>query len=269
MNHTFIIPTTGFFTTHEHYSYLHAIMFLCVNPSVDVFRFAEKLESFSYKVFIVIDDNSYIIPPYDKKVTVIRYPSGVAESAGYTGCVRQVHGASSRCKALYYLAEINTIPYDAIWMIEEDVFIPSLRTLSYLDKIYPSSESDLMSSLHMINTDESNREWHWHLLRNKIKLPWAGSMICAIRFSLRMVAEIKTYVHAHHTLLMDELMFNTLALHAGLKVITPPELAGIVWKHNWDRSNIDNEFKLYHPIKNYQDQLDLKRYFNYEHFSNV
>lgn len=262
-----------FINSTEHYSekdkttsYLHAIVFLCASPDVKLFDFAQKLASSSYHVYIVIDNNSYTIPPYDtEKVTVVRYELGVAEEKGYKGSVLWfLNRASSRCKALYYLCEINTIEYNGIWMIEDDVFIPSLHTLSFLDEKYPSSESDLLCSSNTI-TNLERGDWHWFRNKGKIELPWAGSMICAIRVSQKLLDEIKKYANQHGQLLMDEMLFNTLALHAKLNVVTIPELSSVVYQHEWKINDI-TEQHLYHPIKNYQTQNKYRSQLGYEYY---
>jgi hypothetical protein len=178
-----------------------------------------------------------------------------AEREGFKNCVQCLpNKACSRDKALYYFARTDQ-SYEQIWFIEEDVFVPTVTTISDIDAKYP--EGDLLTSSH--STDAETRNWpHWkHIVQtNGIKLPppYARSMICAIRVSRAMLCAVDAYATAHNNLFMDEVLFNTLAIHNNLSVVPIAELTTIHYRHAWKLSDIQPTH-LYHPVKKVARQV--------------
>lgn len=246
----------------EPYRGRRAVVFLAVRPHELLFRFAESLAP-AYDVYISVDDNKYALPAYDaRRVTVLRY-AGEPEAAGYKGSVLWcLDRASSRCKALYYFCELHPYGYESVWMLEDDVFVPSVTTLSALNETYDAS-IDLVSAKYTENRDDKIDEWHWYRLRGKVPLPWAGGAICAIRVSPRLMQAIRAYVRANRTLLFDEMMFHTMALQHQLTMKMAPELAGIVFRYAWRKHDIKKNH-LYHPIKDPLVQEQFRRELGYK-----
>jgi hypothetical protein len=260
-----ILKTTEFFRVTENYQSKKAIAFLTVEPDVRLFDFANKLASDMYHVYISIDSPTYKPPVISNPfIFIIQIDNDESKSKGYTGCVLYFpERPSSRCKALYYFGEKNTISYDAIWLIEDDVYIPSVNSIRHLDLIY-SDEIDLLCTDYLIKDQEAG-DWHWSLNKGRISLPWGGGAIMAIRVSPNMIKSIQTFLKNTDRLLMDELMFHTLALHDSLKIKVAPELKHLVFRHDWKKEDIQENL-LFHPIKSYQDQLDFSSYHQFEHF---
>lgn len=228
-----------------------AIVFLTVNPPSDVFRFAESLATPRYTIFVCVDDNSYTLPEYDTtKLQVLRYEKGIAERHGYKNTVARIKCASSRCKALYYFSKVNT-SFNNVWIVEEDVFIPTVHTIPNIDTKYPNA--DLLSAIHWINPTGDTSRWQWKRVVGYIEPPWAGSMVCGVRVSRRLLQCIAKYAQEKKTLFFDEAVFNTLALQNGLTVETPVEMKGITATHVWTLPELNND-GLYHPIKDLQEQ---------------
>ena len=250
----------------EHFAPSKAIVFLTVNPPIELIRFAEKIVD-GYDVYIMVDNNDYVIPEH-KDITFLKYAQGIAESFGYLGCVLWVQDrASSRCKSLYHFGHVNK-SYDTLWMIEEDVFIPSKNTIRHLDDLYP--DGDLLSTGHEVNKTGELESWPWwEKIKGKTPLPWAKSMISSIRVSRSLLSAIDKHAQQNKSLLFDETLFNTIAMHENLKIVTPPELNNIVyWHRQWDV----NEFKpffMYHPMKNWTDHNDYKTKLGMEHYRNI
>lgn len=237
------------------------ICILTVRPCIKTYNFIKELKLKSnYEVFIVIDDNKYDIPNYDGFVKVIKIDNEESESKGYKNSILWLNGrAGSRDKALYYFNRYYT-NYDNIWFIEDDVFIPRINTIKDIDNKY--IDADLLSSAHDI-FHKIDDNWHWPVVKKHIKidLPYATSMICAIRCSRKMMISIDNYVKKYNDLFLDEALFNTLALHDNLNVKAIPELSTIVWKRGligWVLEDIKTT-NLYHPIKDIQQQYDFRK----------
>ena len=263
-----IVPTLGFFRsahTRENYKSTYAIVFLAVNPDPRMYEFAQKIASESYHVYFAIDSQTYVAPKDTPFVKTLQIPRAEAKQKGYSDCMLWVpDDACALCQSLYYFCEKNTVSYDAFWFIEEDVLIPSVNTLRNLDQVYPLSIDLLCNAYNQAETD--NGEWQFPRNRGRIDLTWAGGARQAVRVSPKMIHEVKQFASRNTRLLMDELLFHTLALHAGLNINVAPELQGMVVYRNWDETQV-KETHMYHPAKVYQEHLDIASRKGFEHFS--
>lgn len=236
------------------------ICFLTVNPNELFYDFVKQLPK-TENIYICIDNNDYDIPNYDGKIRIIKIDNKKCENEGFKNTHSRIRGATSREKALYFFSK-NDINYDYIWFIEEDVFIPTIKTLENIDRKYP--DQDLLVRDHeMIH--KRRDDWHWKLvfnqLQSKLDLPYAstkGAGICAIRCSKKMIDCIQAFVAQHNTLFFCETMFNTIALHNRLVVKDIKELKTITWRRIWKKHeiNIDN---LYHPVKSIERQYEFRK----------
>lgn len=232
-----------------------AIVFLTVRPPIELFNFAQTLANDTYTIFVCVDDNSHVLPVIPLNIQILKFEKGIAERNGYKNTVARIKCASSRCKALYYFSKVNT-SFQTVWIVEEDVFIPSIHTIPNIDKKYPSS--DLLSAIHWINPTGDVARWQWKRAVGYIEPPWAGSMVCGVRVSQRLLQCIAKYANEKKTLFFDEVIFNTLALQNGLQVDNPPEMRGIMATHHWLISEI-NKDGLYHPVKDLHQQIEFRK----------
>lgn len=238
-----------------------AVCFLTVNPSKLFYNFCVDIQNDNpeYDVYITIDNNKYEIPDYDGKVKIIKINDDEINKTSFKCTVYHCQNrACSRDKALYYFCKIN-INYDYIWFIEEDVFIPTTKTLKYLDEKYPNC--DLVTEGHVVKTKIIVNEWHWRfvLSQAQLKEPVAHSMICAIRVSKKLMLAIENYADTHTQLYMDEVIFNTLCIQNNLNIKIPQE-----FKIRFDK--IDTSFIdphcLYHPVKSIEKHYALRNNIN-------
>jgi len=234
----------------------NAICFLTVRPLPHFYDFCKTLQNGSYDVFICIDDNSYEIPNYNNELPIIKYDNRVCEQAGFKGTVAQISNrACSRDKALYHFCKINT-SYTQVWFIEEDVFIPSINTIQYLDNKHKCG--DLLTQSHTTYF-KKNYDWWWPLIYQQTPLnpPYAISFICAIRVSNNLLRIINDYADQYKSLFMDEAFFSTLAFRNELSIIVAPELSTIEWRRTWNLHEI-KKTNLYHPMKSNDQQYEYR-----------
>ena len=161
------------------------------------------------------------------------------------------------------------------WIVEDDVFIPSVK--SVLDMTHKYSKYDLVTSSNYINYWENKKEqeyeilwekrpWiHWSKVPksfNTLKGPkgWARSMVCAMGISGKMIDQVCTYVKKFGTLEFLEFFFNTLAYKNHLKIYNPIELSKIFYRKNFHDEDILDKFPKYwiHPIKDQERQSLLR-----------
>jgi hypothetical protein len=231
-----------------------ALVLITLRPKEDEVAFFRTLKTEGYDLFIVVDDNKFPCVS-DDVITYIQYNNSDCVSTGFTTAnfIIRRNGPTGWDKAIRFFCE-NT-KYDNVWFLENDVFIPSTTTIVDIDKKY--GDADILSASNRINT-KGGTHWHWRFAKGNVALPWACSMVCAIRVSRKLLAAVFDYVKSHKKLLFIEFMFHTLALHKSLEVKSIPELSSIVWSRAWNISDITKR-NLYHPIKNSAAQNEYRR----------
>lgn len=243
------------------------ICFLTVTPNEKFYAFVKQLPDID-NIYICIDNNDYNIPNYDGKIKIIKINNKESIENGFHSSLTGFGNpgfknpwtgkAGSRDKALYYFYK-NNINYDYIWFIEEDVFIPTVETIKNIDIKYP--DNDLLVGNNKI-IHEKHTDWLWSIVNEqidgKISLPYSCSMICAIRCSKKLLESIFTHVLKYKALFLDEVLFNTIALHNNLSIQVIEELSTIHWCKNWEKNDI-NINNLYHPIKSIDLQYEFRK----------
>lgn len=267
----------------------NCIVILCVNKEKIITEFLEEMYDYfkekklNYTIYITIDNNDIIYKDTDKYKIIQMDHLEVTKKGFKDSLLRYYHRKDSKIKSfaldktLYYFSKENI--YDNYWLLEEDVFIPSVKTIPYLDNKY--KEMDLLVKDNNIN-ENGNMEWHWPLMvrnnRNRLRkkrlekakkckdfylpLPWYYSFCCMIRISSKLLEEIKLFVNKNKTLIFMEFMFNTIAMHNNLKVATVEEFKS---RYEYDNKN-KSLFKkseirkknLYSQIKDLETQKDFR-----------
>lgn len=236
------------------------ICFLTIQPKNIFYNFVKRLPN-QENIYICIDDNDYNIPDYDNEIKIIKYDSNLCENAGFKSSVLyKQNQACSRDKALYYFYT-NNIEYDNIWFIEEDVFIPSIKTIENIDKKY--GNEDLLASEfdHELINEKRTYGWHWESIDVNIEPPYVKGMISAIRCSKKLLTYVFDHAVEHKSLFLDELLFRTLAIQNGLITNNIQELSTIHYINDWKQEDI-NINNLYHPIKSMQIHEKFRKYLN-------
>ena len=229
------------------------ICFLTLKPSLEFYNFCKTLINKQYDIYICIDDNSYTIPQYDGVIKIIQIDNQECIEQGFKSSVSYFYNkACSRDKALYYFCRKydivnNNKQYDHVWFIEEDVFIPTNNTLTFIDSKYKNS--DLLCR-DQNTCDRNNMRTLFNEVKDKIHFnaPYTQSMICAIRISKKLLNHINEYVNQYKELFMDELLFPTVAKKNDLAIINPKEFSTIFFNRKWKFIDINPNY-LYHPLK--------------------
>ena len=266
------IGETPSLRTGEFTSLRTGVVILCVRPTPLLEALVTPLCPY-HDVYLCCDaENLPCRAPSVGRPGLISLRRNQAEGAGFLGSVSFLpKRASSRCKALYWLcvgegrnAGEGQPPISHWWMIEEDVLVPTEAALLALDDAHPSS--DLLAPHHYVKRPGSGpdvahwsgqRSWpHWHLASGLVHPPLASSMVCAVRVSRALLSRVGHLAASRRRLLFCEMLFNTLALQAGLDVATPARLRGVVWRE--PRYTARFPYRpdcLYHPVKD----LELQR----------
>ena len=219
----------------------------------------------NYDIYIVIDDNEPLYYPMLENIHIIQISDEECLRNNYynSSTVSNLKNIIAWDKALYYFNRKNTIPYENIWFIEDDVFFMSEQTLTCIDEKYPTS--DLLCAFHETNErGDIHAGWnHWVNVIHLIGTPWAHSLICVCRLSKRLLERVDAYV-ADRPLLFIEALFNTLALQNHFIIDNPDELKEtITYNKKWDHNELDPN-KIYHPIKNIDDHTLIRNTYRNE-----
>jgi hypothetical protein len=234
-----------------------AVCFLTDQPEFETLQFAEKLAKvgmqFDIDVFIMIDDNDFK-PPIENTSSHIRFLQISNEECikyGYRKTISlrpEWREVTAWDKALLYFGVLHK-NYSFVWLVENDVFIPSVRAFRSLHELY-SDTSDLIISKNDINLLGNTVGWHWHRAVEKLTPPWSCSMANVIGLSRRILTAMDDYVQWRGEVPFHEFFFNTLAMQSNMTIVTPTELSTIVWSVVYSVGQVlQQPNNLWHPVK--------------------
>lgn len=236
-----------------------AIAICCWQPDIRQVKFYSQIEG--YDIYFIYDNVSFILSEYFKSFTNIKFISIQdfdAIQAGYSYShssnfmkyyLKTKRICFSLDKALYYFCELNET-YDQVWFIEDDVFVPSIHTLQYIDTKYDTIDL-LCERLEYLS--DSKKSEHWFDVINYLSMPLYKSMACAQRMSKSVLHLIKQFAKQHTRLCFHEIMITTVSHQNNLSIKVIPELKGILWRHDWKSMDI-HQNGLFHPVKDQNTQ---------------
>lgn len=242
-----------------------AVVFLSANrPPQHALDFGEELYiEGNYDVFYMIDDEKK--KSRERNMTnghhqVVQISSALTKSKGYWGSVLYYKDrACAKDKALYYFSQVNKV-YDFIWLVEEDVFIPTNATLQLIDQKH-QTEDLLLPEFQIRRMKNETLKWHWRTIRkrNGLPLPWGEGMVCVCRLSRKFMQVLGQHVKKQHQLFIDESLYSTLGIHHNLSMSSPPEFSKIIYRGTYEYADIQsNPSYLYHPVKNLNMQSNWR-----------
>jgi hypothetical protein len=109
------------------------------------------------------------------------------------------------------------------------------------------------------NKDGNKNYWHWYRINiQQYPPPYYCTMVCAVRFSKKMMQSINDYAKKHKTLFFLEALFPTIAVKNNLKYNNPIEFKNINYIRMFENKDI-NKNDLYHPVKNLNDHISFRQ----------
>lgn len=219
------------------------------------------LES-NLRPLVVVDDNSSLHGSMFG-INLIQVPDAQARDAGYVNLnpiIPKESRVSAWEKALFLLCQ-GEKDFSHAWIIEDDVLVTTCDALARIDEDLP--RVDLVVPPLQVNWNgirDSTWPWWHHIPSDLLPPPWAKSMVCAVRLSVRLldcVSELISFREREQRregILFIENLFPTLAIHNGLTVASPRQLNGIVYRRAWSLSDFQAGF-LYHPVKDWSVQV--------------
>ena len=240
-----------------------ALCFLTRNPSDETLRFAQELAAdavrYDLHVFIMVDDNKRNLTTLNASapLRLLQITNDQPLQHGFHQTISLGPGwadVSSWDKALFYFCVLQK-QYEFVWLIEEDVFIPSARAVRSLHQLYANT-SDLVIPRSGINRLGDPGSWLWGMTVGKFVPPWACSMVNMMGLSRRMLAHVHEYVRWRGAVPFHEFFFNTLAMQQpNLSMVAPTELSGIVYRAEYTFEQIQLQpNNMWHSLKDFELQ---------------
>jgi len=233
-----------------------ALCFLTYSPTSEILEFAQELAQdavqYDVNVFIMIDDNDFTLS--DINISSNLQLLQISDKKCLEHNYRKTIGPSdwgeviSWDKALLYFNILNK-NYSFIWLIEDDVFIPSVQAFRSLHELY-SNTTDLIVPRNGLNLLGDPSFWQWSMAVGQFIPPWSCSMVNVVGLSRRMLIAIDDYVQWLGQVPFYEFFFNTLAMQLNFTIVTPTELSIDVFSTNYSFEDICKQpNNLWHPVK--------------------
>jgi hypothetical protein len=234
----------------------NSIYFLCKTPNEPLIEFSKEILNEDFcNVYIIVDDDSIT---FDDKI-FIQVKDEVCINKNYINLNSSVPKTPSAWdKVIYHLCEKSND--DFCFIIEDDVFIPSIEVLK---DIFKYSSFDLVTSKNKQKRDYiPNDAWVWKDVVGKINKPYFYSMVCAMGISRNLLNIAKNYVLTNKTFFYLEVFFNTLANQNSLNIFTPEEFSTILYEIDWyDSEILEKPKNLFHPLKDFNKHKELRKCF--------
>jgi hypothetical protein len=234
-----------------------ALCVLTVKPDLETLQFTEQLAQdliqYNVDVYVVIDHNNFgfsalNISLHFRPLTISSKDCLLHGYRQTTAMGRKKKYIISWDKALLYFCKLNK-NYSFVWLIENDVFIPSIQSFRSIHQLY-SNISDLIIARNEINPLGNPSFWRWDKAVGRLVPPWSNSMVNLVGLSQRMLKAIHDDIQWRGVSADHEFFFLTLAIQLNMTIITPLELSGIKYRQkiSWEQIyKQPNNF--WHPIK--------------------
>jgi len=239
------------------HGFVSALCFLTKKADFETFDFAEELgknlKQDNVDIYVVIDKHNFDDSSVKNlsNIQIVNITTDECISYGYSQTTRlgdDRHYVTAWDKALLHFCVFNKT-YSFVWLIEDDVFIPSVNAFRSIHRLY-SRTNDLVVRDSQLNLLGKTSYWLWYMAFGNFIPPWSHTMVNVVGLSRRMLQSIAREVHWRGVSLFHEYFFLTLALQLNLTIVLPSELSTLqpsgryLWNHIIQRPN-----NFWHPVK--------------------
>jgi hypothetical protein len=147
---------------------------------------------------------------------------------------------------------------DFTFIVEDDVFIPSIKSIKSMFETYKNY--DLVSSFHNSKVDDKIVWSHWDKCPTYLpKDCQRHSMVCALGLSRKLLKVVEKQVETYKELYFIEIIFNSLAEKEKMNIIQAPEFSTIVWRKKWCIEDfIEYKENWFHPVKDIESHINIR-----------
>ena len=238
-------------------------------PSGDVLDFCYKISKATKDIhpYVVVDNNEYTNEDPKYKKFILQMDDELCFKSGFHNTNFVIteplkKKVTSWDKVLYLLCR-KLKDLDFVWVVEDDVFVPSVKSVITMTEKY--NGFDLVTATDEPNIEEKRNFWHWRRMPNYMNRQnktisvnskenpdkgWHKSMVCAVGISRNLLYILNLHALSYKQLMFIEFMFNTIAHEAGLLYTTAEELSTIKYRRNWKTEDfLEKPENWFHPVK--------------------
>ncbi len=237
-----------------------AVCFVTTHPELAMLEFTEELAfdglQYDIEVFVMVDNDQYQIPMswMPLYVQILHILNKTCALHGYrraTFVYTWPLEITAWDKVFFYFCEINR-KHSFVWIIEPDVFIPSIHAFRAIHQLY-SSTSDLVVQQVIPNINGNTSVWsHYNVAIGRIPPPWYRSMANILGLSRHLLTTMADFIRWRGFNVFHEFFIQSLSLNLNMTVVSPMEFDTLFWRkhHTWDDVNTKpNNF--FHPVKSW------------------
>jgi hypothetical protein len=233
----------------------NALCFIIRQYNELLFEFAETC-TFNYDVYIVIDDNSTIIPSKNNVNIVQISNQECLDNYFIRSTYRFNQDVTGWDKAFYYFT--HYVDYNYVWFLEDDVYFGNSIVLKKIDNKYENIDM-LCEGITHHKTNNYIKEF-----KKALKIEIYQSMICAVRLSKNVLDLLKIISQKYKRLYFHEILLLSLVKQYKLSCLRIPELSTIRYRHDWKYNTVKSKpSNLFHPIKDLNIQKKLRKHFSH------
>ena len=183
-------------------------------------------------------------------------------NAGFDGAEIYFDGGPhSWAKATFFICRLAP-KYDFVWLMEEDVYIPSMASFSAMLSLSVYKDV-VIKSLSFQNDSAHWPHWEQAVANFPLPKPWFDSLVSVLGMSNTMITKVDDHIKEYQKMGFVEYFFPSIAAHNNLTVYNPSTLDTIEAGWDFTCENVNNlNMNWFHPIK---DQNGFRRDCGFEH----
>lgn len=178
---------------------------------------------------IFIIDEPYTPPlDIDPRIQFIHIDDDTSVKNGFKNSCKYVSFSKDAVawdKAFYYFG-CNEHPYDFVWLIEDDVYIPSTKVLYDITEKY--NIYDVVVGKVINDTGYGNNWHHWKYVKPHMKGPYLSARVCSAGVSRKLFEVAATYIKETQYIPFIERFIPSIAAQNNLKIVEAYEFFGII-----------------------------------------
>ena len=241
---------------------MNAICLITLRPNEIWCDFLNAFSGSIYKLFVVVDDNTFDLSAFKDKfenICFIQIENVQCKLTGFVDTSFTLNKLISGWdKALCYFAtleEQEQPPF--IWFLEDDVYLCNESTIANIDAAH--TDEDLLSNKCCTNIDGNKNSWHWKRIQINHPPPYHCGMMCVVRISRKMLQCIREYADNNGTLYFLEALFPTIAAKNNLKHLDALHaFTNVTYRNTFADEDI-NDCDFFHPVKDMRRHLFLRQ----------
>lgn len=209
-----------------------ALCILCRKPHKGNLLVASHVIQQGELDVIFIIDEPYIPPSdIDSRIKFIHIDDNTAIENGYKYSCKFVsfnHKDSVAWDKAFYYFGCCEHSYDFVWLIEDDVYIPSTKVLYDITNKYNQYDVVVGKIINDKTETYGNRWCFWDCVKPYMKGPYLAARVCSVGVSKKLFEVAATYVKENQRVPFIEGFIPSIAAQNNLKIAEAYEFYGMI-----------------------------------------